>query len=80
MKQFPQKIRKLYSLQGKKSKENFKGLKICMVIFDVVREHQPNCTEKEIESYMATWLTQCTLRFNREMKKPTSTGHEETNG
>nr|CAI5839304.1 unnamed protein product [Callosobruchus analis]CAI5841122.1 unnamed protein product [Callosobruchus analis]CAI5853016.1 unnamed protein product [Callosobruchus analis]CAI5859240.1 unnamed protein product [Callosobruchus analis] len=57
----------MYSLQGKKSKANFRGLKLCTVIFEVVKEHEPSCTEKEIEAYIAVWLTQCTLRFNREM-------------
>lgn len=55
-----------YSLHGKKKKKVFKNLLLCKLVVDVVRAHKPDATEAVVLKFVATWLSQSTLRYNRE--------------
>ncbi|KMQ82446.1 hypothetical protein RF55_22962, partial [Lasius niger] len=55
-----------FSWAGKKAKCSFKDLKLANVIIQAVRTVHNQITDTEISNSIAKWLTQGTLRAQRE--------------
>ncbi|XP_077256487.1 uncharacterized protein LOC143894216 [Temnothorax americanus] len=70
-----------FSRAGRKNKHSFKNLKLANIITQAVRTVHRQITDAEIANSISKWLSQGTLRFQREScskKKHSATQRKST--